>query len=256
MPEPEWSATNGSTAPGDAAGAGAYTLSAAPTPRVVSPARGRPGQVLRHDVLQRVGVPRRALPPVAPPRRRLRAHQRCPERRAVVGRSPRHGLSPPHCVVPAPPLPNLHPPLGRRQVAAARHHGGETKGRRVKPAPERNGGGGSRGREMREGGGAETGESRGKRRVREGKRARSLSSGRFGGMPRFRIRANMLFSGTSGLRFDRLTERGNRLSGQDGPMPFHPVTATEHALHDHVHETGSTDVLHTQVASGCLFLQH
>ena len=26
-------------------------------------------------------------------------------------------------------------------------------------------------------------------------------------------------------------------------------------LHDHVHETGSTDVLRTQVASGCLFLQ-
>ena len=27
------------------------------------------------------------------------------------------------------------------------------------------------------------------------------------------------------------------------------------ALHDHVHETGSTDVLCTQVAGGCLFLQ-
>ena len=26
-------------------------------------------------------------------------------------------------------------------------------------------------------------------------------------------------------------------------------------LHDRVHETGSTDVLRTQVASGCLFLQ-
>ena len=181
MPEPEWSATNGSTASGDAAGAGAYALSAAPTPRAISPARGRPGQVLRHDVLQRVGVPLRALPPVAPPRRPS------PVRRATVGRSLRHGLSPPRCVVPAPPLPNLHPPLGRRQVAAARHHGGETEGRRVKPAPERNGGGGSRGREMREGGGAETGESRGKRRVREGKRARSLSSARFGGMPPFRI---------------------------------------------------------------------
>ena len=181
MPEPEWSATNGSTASGDAAGAGAYALSAAPTPR------GRLGQVLRHDVLQRVGVPRRALPPVAPPRRRLRAHPRRPVRRATVGRSPRHGLSPPRCVVPAPPLPDLHPPLGRRQVAAAHHHGGETEERRVKPAPERNGGGGSRGREMREGGGAETGESRGKRRVREGMRARSQSSARFGGMPPFRI---------------------------------------------------------------------
>ena len=30
----------------------------------------------------------------------------------------------------------------------------------------------------------------------------------------------------------------------------------EATLHDHVHETGSTDVLRTQVASGCLFLQH
>ena len=26
-------------------------------------------------------------------------------------------------------------------------------------------------------------------------------------------------------------------------------------LHDHVHETGSTDVLRTQVAGGCRFLQ-
>ena len=31
--------------------------------------------------------------------------------------------------------------------------------------------------------------------------------------------------------------------------------AAQTTLHDRVHETGSTDVLHTQVASGCLFLQ-